>query len=208
MIYLFDMSTWMDGDNPAMPPPASRKNGRNKHWRHLNSMRILTMPDKWEYPWFAAWDLAFQCVTIALIDPGFSKDNLWFLLFEQFQHVNGQIPAYEWEFSDLNPPVHAWACWRVYQIEKEKTGKARPLVSGTLLPQAADQFCLVGEQGRQRRQQRIRFLTLLERLLGAHRRQDAARHLAATHALLSRHLGRDCAGRASITYFHVGVTRH
>jgi hypothetical protein len=123
-IYLLDVATWMDGDDPSSPPPASRKNSRNKHWRHLNSMRVLSMPDKWEYPWFAAWDLAFQCVTFALIDPGFAKDNLWFLLFEQFQHVNGQIPAYEWEFSDLNPPVHAWACWRVYNIEREKTGKA------------------------------------------------------------------------------------
>jgi hypothetical protein len=123
-IYLLDVATWMDGDDPSSPPPASRKNSRNKHWRHLNSMRVLSMPDKWEYPWFAAWDLAFQCVTFALIDPGFAKDNLWFLLFEQFQHVNGQIPAYEWEFSDLNPPVHAWACWRVYHIEREKTGKA------------------------------------------------------------------------------------
>ena len=80
------------------------------------------MPDKWEYPWFAAWDLAFHCITMALVDPGFAKDNLWFLLFEQFQHINGQIPAYEWEFSDLNPPVHAWACWRVYKIEHERTG--------------------------------------------------------------------------------------
>jgi hypothetical protein len=123
-IYLLDVATWMDGDDPSFPPPASRKNSRNKHWRHLNSMRVLSMPDKWEYPWFAAWDLAFQCVTLALIDPGFAKDNLWFLLFEQFQHVNGQIPAYEWEFSDLNPPVHAWACWRVYHIERERTGKA------------------------------------------------------------------------------------
>jgi hypothetical protein len=123
-IYLLDVATWMDGDDPSSPPPASRKNSRNKHWRHLNSMRILSMPDKWEYPWFAAWDLAFQCVTFALIDPGFAKDNLWFLLFEQFQHVNGQIPAYEWEFSDLNPPVHAWACWRVYNIERANTGKA------------------------------------------------------------------------------------
>lgn len=123
MIYLFDVNTWMEGDNPALPPPQSRKRGRNRQWRHLNSMRILSMPDKWEYPWFAAWDLAFQCVTISLVDPGFAKDNLWFLLFEQFQHVNGQIPAYEWEFSDLNPPVHAWACWRVYNIEREKTGK-------------------------------------------------------------------------------------
>jgi hypothetical protein len=124
MIYLFDMNLWLEGDNPAMPPPEQRWHGRNRHWRHLNSMRILSMPDKWEYPWFAAWDLAFQCVAIALVDPGFAKDNLWFLLFEQFQHVNGQIPAYEWEFSDLNPPVHAWACWRVYQMEAEQTGKA------------------------------------------------------------------------------------
>ena len=82
------------------------------------------MPDKWEYPWFAAWDLAFHSVTLALVDPAFAKDNLWLLLFEQFQHPNGQIPAYEWEFSDLNPPVHAWACWRVYSHEKARTGKA------------------------------------------------------------------------------------
>ena len=82
------------------------------------------MPDKWEFPWFASWDLAFQCVTLALVDPHFAKHNLWLLLFEQFQHPNGQIPAYEWEFSDMNPPVQAWACWRVYQIEKRDTGKA------------------------------------------------------------------------------------
>jgi hypothetical protein len=122
-IYLFDVNVWLDGDRPDMPPPASRKRVRNIHWRHLNSMRILSMPDKWEYPWFAAWDLAFHCVAIALVDPAFAKENLWVLLFEQFQHPNGQIPAYEWEFSDLNPPVHAWGCWRVYNIEKQRTGK-------------------------------------------------------------------------------------
>jgi hypothetical protein len=122
-IYLFDVNQWLDGDNPRMPPPPSRKRIRNSHWRHLNSMRVLSMPDKWEYPWFAAWDLAFHCVAIALVDPAFAKENLWVLLFEQFQHPNGQIPAYEWEFSDLNPPVHAWGCWRVYNIEKERTGK-------------------------------------------------------------------------------------
>jgi hypothetical protein len=120
--YLFDVRTWQDGDNPKRPPPESRKRGRNSRWRHLNSMRVVSMPDKWEYPWFAAWDLAFQCIAIALIDPVFAKDNLWFLLFEQFQHINGQIPAYEWEFSDLNPPVHAWACWRVFEIEQQRTG--------------------------------------------------------------------------------------
>jgi hypothetical protein len=123
-IYLFDVTQWLSGDNPKMPPPASRQNIRNAHWKHLNSMRILSMPDKWEYPWFAAWDLAFHCVAIALADPAFAKENLWVLLFEQFQHPNGQIPAYEWEFSDLNPPVHAWACWRVYNIEKARSGTA------------------------------------------------------------------------------------
>jgi hypothetical protein len=123
-IYMFDVQSWLEGDNPQWPPPQSRKRGRNTHWRHLNSMRILSMPDKWEFPWFASWDLAFQCVTLALVDPDFAKHNLWLLLFEQFQHPNGQIPAYEWEFSDTNPPVQAWACWRVYQIEKRDTGKS------------------------------------------------------------------------------------
>src|ERR1051326_3000999 len=104
-IYIFDVNVWQDGDNPAWPPPESRKTIRNAHWRHLNSMRVLSMPDKWEYPWFAAWDLAFHCVPLALVDSAFAKEQLWFLLFEQFQHPNGQIPAYEWEFSDLNPPV-------------------------------------------------------------------------------------------------------
>ena len=123
-IYLFDVTQWLSGDNPNMPPPESRNRIRNHHWKHLNSMRILSMPDKWEYPWFAAWDLAFHCVALALVDPFFAKENLWVLLFEQFQHPNGQIPAYEWEFSDLNPPVHAWACWRVYNVEKDRSGKA------------------------------------------------------------------------------------
>jgi hypothetical protein len=121
-VYLFDVQEWLEGDNPASPPPASRKTIHNVHWRHLNSMRILCMPDKWEYPWFAAWDLAFQCVALSLVDPAFAEDNLWLLLFEQFQHPNGQLPAYEWEFSDLNPPVHAWACWRVYQMRKQREG--------------------------------------------------------------------------------------
>ncbi len=122
-IYLFDVAKWMDGDDPATPPPESRKTIRNVHWRHLNSMRVLSMPDKWEYPWFAAWDLAFHAVALALVDPELAKEQLWLMLFEQFQHPNGQIPAYEWEFSDLNPPVHAWAVWRVYHIDKRRTGR-------------------------------------------------------------------------------------
>jgi hypothetical protein len=120
-IYLFDVERWLEGD--SIPPPEGHKRIRNTHWRHLNSMRVLTMPDKWEFPWFAAWDLAFQCTTLSLVDAEFAKDNLLALLFEQFQHPNGQIPAYEWEFSDLNPPVHAWAVWRVYQNDKIRTGK-------------------------------------------------------------------------------------
>jgi len=123
-IYIYDVNVWLDGDNPALPPPESHRHIRNSRWRHLNSMRVLSMPDKWEYPWFAAWDLAFHCVPLALVDAEFAKDQLWLLLFEQFQHPNGQLPAYEWEFSDLNPPVHAWAVWRVYNMDRLRNGKA------------------------------------------------------------------------------------
>jgi hypothetical protein len=123
-IYLFHVEQWLSGDDPRHPPPDARRWLRNVHWRHVNSMRILSMPDKWEYPWFASWDLAFQAVALALVDPDFAEENLWVLLFEQFQHPNGQLPAYEWEFSDVNPPVHAWACLRVYQMRKERSGHA------------------------------------------------------------------------------------
>jgi hypothetical protein len=121
--YIFDVDLWLQGDDPAAPPPAARLLGRNRHWRHLNSLRVMTVPDKWEYPWFAAWDLALQCLPLALVDPQYAKDQLWVLLFEQFQHPNGQLPAYEWEFSDLNPPVHAWAVWRVYHLERRHGGR-------------------------------------------------------------------------------------
>jgi hypothetical protein len=122
--YLFDVGVWLDGDDPNHPPPLSRLGLRNQHWRHLNSMRIMSVPDKWEYPWFAAWDLAFHCVGYALVDPRYAMDQLWILLFEQFQHPNGQLPAYEWEFSDANAPVHAWAVWRVYNMAQIRTGRS------------------------------------------------------------------------------------
>jgi hypothetical protein len=122
--YFFDVQLWLEGDNPALPPPASRRTLRNQHWRHLNSMRVMTVCDGWEYPWFAAWDLAFQCVPMALVDAAYAKEQLWVLLFEQFLHPNGQIPAYEWEFSDINPPVHAWAVWRVYNMDRIRNGSA------------------------------------------------------------------------------------
>ncbi len=123
MNYIFDVNVWLNGDNPSLPPPASRLGIRNQHWRHLNSMRVMLPAEKWEYPWFAAWDLAFTCPAVALVDPEYAKEQLYHLLFEQFQHPNGQIPAYEWEFSDLNPPVHAWAVWRVYNMERYRSGK-------------------------------------------------------------------------------------
>ena len=127
-IYRFDVTKWLEGDNPAAPPPDSRRNIRNRHWSHLNSKRILSMPDKWEYPWFAAWDLAFQAVPFALVDAEFAKEQLWLLLFDQFQHPNGQLPAYEWEFGDMNPPVHAWAVWRVYNMDRIRNGADRPFL--------------------------------------------------------------------------------
>jgi hypothetical protein len=122
-IYLFDVNLWLKGDNPHAPPAAERALIRNQHWEHLNSMRIMSMPDKWEYPWFAAWDHAFHCVTLGMIDIEYAKKQLWLLHFDQFQHPNGQIPSYEWEFSDTNPPVQAWAALKLYEMEKKRTKK-------------------------------------------------------------------------------------
>ena len=121
--YHYVVRDWLNGD-PAMPaPPPERKHGRNSNWGHLYNSDILSMPDKWEYPWYAAWDLAFHCVTLALVDPEYAKDQLVLMLREWYMHPNGQIPAYEWAFGDVNPPVHAWAAYRVYQVEKESTGR-------------------------------------------------------------------------------------
>ena len=122
--YIFDVEQWFRGNQEQIDQSSQRKSIRNEHWSHLNSKRILTMPDKWEYPWFAAWDLAFHCVSFALCDPSFAKEQLELMLFEQFLHPNGQIPAYEWEFSDVNPPVHAWAVWKVFNMEKFRFGNA------------------------------------------------------------------------------------
>jgi len=120
--YYYDVKTWLSGDPAEPPPPVERLSGRNHEWTHLFNEDIISMPDKWEYPWYAAWDLAFHCVAFAQIDPDFAKDQLILLLREWYMHPNGQIPAYEWEFSDVNPPVHAWAAHQVYKLEKERTG--------------------------------------------------------------------------------------
>ena len=122
--YFFDVDRWLRGDTAFPRPPSQRLRGRNREWRHLYNSEVLSVPDKWEYPWYAAWDLAFHCVPLALVDSEFAKQQLALLLREWYMHPNGQLPAYEWAFGDVNPPVHAWAAFRVYQIERRMTGKA------------------------------------------------------------------------------------
>ncbi len=122
--YYYDVRQWLKGDPSQPVPPASRLKGRNNEWIHLNNANIISMPDKWEYPWYAAWDLAFHCIPFALIDPDFAKWQLLLLTKEWYMHPNGQLPAYEWTFSGVNPPVHGWAAWRVYKIDqKNNNGK-------------------------------------------------------------------------------------
>jgi hypothetical protein len=120
--YYYDIPQWLDGDPGQPAPPESRKWGRNRDWRHLNNFDVISMPDTWEYPWYAAWDLAFHCVPLAMVDPAFAKKQLILLCREWYMHPNGQLPAYEWAFGDVNPPVHAWATWRVFQMERQRTG--------------------------------------------------------------------------------------
>jgi hypothetical protein len=115
--YHYDVRRWLDGDPAQPPPPAERLTGRNAHWRHLNNMDVISMPDTWEYPWYAAWDLAFHCVPLAHVDPEFAKAQLLLLGREWYMHPNGQLPAYEWELGDVNPPVHAWAALQVFAID-------------------------------------------------------------------------------------------
>ncbi|MEM9658808.1 MAG: glucosidase, partial [Planctomycetota bacterium] len=116
--YHYIIADWLDGDQNVAEPPPERRHGRNHRWRHLYARDVLSMPDKWEYPWFAAWDLAFHMLPMARIDPAFAKKQMLILLREWYMHPNGQLPAYEWAFHDVNPPVHAWATWRVYKMEK------------------------------------------------------------------------------------------
>jgi hypothetical protein len=129
-LYHYVVKDWLEGDPAQPPPPTERRSGRNADWPHLYNRDVISMPDKWEYPWYAAWDLAFHMIPFAAIDPQFAKEQLLLLLREWYMHPNGQIPAYEFAFSDVNPPVHAWACWRVYKMtgargERDRTFLAR-----------------------------------------------------------------------------------
>jgi hypothetical protein len=120
--YHYVIGDWLNGDPAFPPPPENRKYGRNHEWTHLYNADVISMPDKWEYPWYAAWDLAFHCVPLALVDSEFAKEQLALMVREWYMHPNGQLPAYEWALGDVNPPVHAWAAWRVYKIEKKRRG--------------------------------------------------------------------------------------
>ncbi len=126
-LYAYDVRLWLKGDPLQPVPPREREGGRNVHWRSFAACDVLSMPDKWEYPWFAAWDLAFHCLPLALLDPDFAKKQLLLLTREWYMHPNGQLPAYEWEFSDTNPPVHAWAAYRVFEIDRARRGGAGDL---------------------------------------------------------------------------------
>jgi hypothetical protein len=121
--YHYDVLQWLQGDPAGPPPPSERWQGRNRDWTHLNNQDVLSMPDNWEFPWYAAWDLAFHTIPMAMLDPEYAKAQLILLLREWYMHPNGQLPAYEWAFGDVNPPVHAWAAWRVYKIERRIRGK-------------------------------------------------------------------------------------
>ena len=121
--YYYVVEDWLQGDPGTVSPPESRKNGRNSQWKHLFNDDIISMPDKWEYPWYAAWDLAFHLIPLAILDPDYAKLQLSRLTREWYMHPNGQIPAYEWAFSDVNPPVEAWAAWQIYTLEQKYWGR-------------------------------------------------------------------------------------
>jgi hypothetical protein len=130
--YYYDLPQWLKGDPAYPPPPAERQRGRNYEWAHLDNADVISMPDKWEYPWYAAWDLAFHAIPLALIDPEFAKQQLVLITREWYMHPNGALPAYEWNFGDVNPPVHAWATWRVFQIDRKRRRLERPGDPGDL----------------------------------------------------------------------------
>jgi hypothetical protein len=130
--FYYDVREWLKGDPAQPPPPPGRKYGRNQEWTHLNNADVVSMPDKWEYPWYAAWDLAFHTISLALVDSEFAKQQLLLITKVWYMHPNGQLPAYEWAFGDVNPPVHGWATWRVFQIDRKRRRDQHPDDPGDL----------------------------------------------------------------------------
>ena len=153
--YHYVVKDWLDGDPRQPAPPADRQYGRNNQWTHLYNADVISMPDKWEYPWYAAWDLAFHCVPLALVDSEFAKDQLLLLLREWYMHPNGQLPAYEWALGDVNPPVHAWAALARVPDREEATRRRRSRVPRAHLSEAAAELHLVGEPQGRRRDERL-----------------------------------------------------
>ncbi len=129
--YHYVVDAWLDGDSAGPSIPDHRKHGRNHDWRHLFNRDVISMPDKWEYPWYAAWDLAFHMLPMARIDPHFAKEQLVLFLREWYMHPNGELPAYEWALSDVNPPVHAWACWNTYLMSGTEGNRDREFLKRT-----------------------------------------------------------------------------
>ena len=153
--YHYDVRQWLDGDLAGPAPPREREHGRNAGWRHLNNADVISMPDTWEYPWYASWDLAFHCVAFARIDPGFAKAQLVLLMREWYMHPNGQVPAYEWAFDDVNPPVLALGRMARVPDRRPRARRAGPRLPGACLPQADDELHLVGQPQGPRRPERV-----------------------------------------------------
>jgi len=153
-LYNYDVREWLIGDPAEPAPPPSRWRGRNADWMHLRNADIISMPDKWEYPWYASWDLGFQSLPLAMIDPDFAKEQLLLLVGDNYMHPNAQLPAYEYGFDDANPPVHGWASWRVFMMDRDLTG-CRLHLPEAHAEQAGAQFHLVGQPPRCRRAQHI-----------------------------------------------------
>ena len=143
--YHYDVDKWLEERGSDPFKPTRKAAPRNDHWHHMYNGDVISMPDKWEYPWYAAWDLAFHVLALTLVDPDFGKQQLKLMLRERYMHPNGQIPAYEWNFGDVNPPVHAWSTIFTYRLEKAQTGRGRPGVAQELLPEAAAELHLVGQ---------------------------------------------------------------
>ena len=154
--YHYDVDKWLE-ERGSDPFKANRKQApRNDHWHHMYNGDVISMPDKWEYPWYAAWDLAFHVLALTLVDPDFGKQQLKLMLRERYMHPNGQIPAYEWNFGDVNPPVHAWSTIFTYRLEKAQNGRGRQGLAQEQLPEAAAQLHLVGQPQGPHRAERLR----------------------------------------------------